>query len=113
MSEIVKAMIFVLHDRVTIDGKVCLDYCIAKGYRMVGVVQDDWHKACDYLYRRECDVLVVADDRALDPDRRPRVEVVAHLHTAPERPDVPTGRRSGKQWMRNQRTRMLKRGAEA
>lgn len=99
----VKAMIFVLRDRLTIDGKICLDYCMAMRYQMRGVVIDDWRKACDYLWRRECDVLVVADQRSLDPDRAPRVEVVAHHGNRPQRPDVPTGHRAGKRRAKNER----------
>lgn len=115
MTELVRAMIFVLHDRVTVDGKTCLDYCMFMGYNMVGVVQDDWRKACDYLYRRECDVLVVADTRTLDPDRAPRVEVVAFHRGRPDRPDVPTGHRPGRHRAKNQRdagrTQAVKRSA--
>lgn len=102
-GHITRAMIFVLHNRVYIDVKICIDYCLAMGYDMRGVVQDDWRKACDYLWRRECDVLVVADSRSLDPDRAPRVEVVAHHASRPERPDVPTGHRAGKHRATNER----------
>lgn len=115
-GELVKAMIFVLRDRVLVDGKICLDYCLAMGYETCGMVQDDWQRACDYLHRRECDVLVVADSRSLDPDRAPRVEVVAHHSSRPQRPDVPTGHRIGKHragrnGRANERTQVLKRNA--
>lgn len=95
-DHLVRAMIFVLKSRIVLDGEICLNYCLAMGYQMRGVVVDDWRKACDYLWRRECDVLVVADGRSLDPDRAPRVEVVAHHASRPQRPDVPTGHRVGK-----------------
>lgn len=90
----VEAMVFVLSRRLFPDVGICIEYCIAQGYAMCGVIQDDWTKACDYLHSGKADVLVVADDRALDPDRFPRVEVVAHQDTEPTRPDVPTGRRT-------------------
>ena len=107
-----EAMVFVLSRRLLPDVGICIEYCLAQGYHMRGVIQDDWRKACDYLNSGECDVLVVADDRSLNPDRAPRVEVVAHLHTRPEAPDVPTGRRGGRH-RRNERTRMIRRDAEA
>jgi hypothetical protein len=103
-------MVFVLSRRLVPDVGVCIEYCLTQGYNMRGVVQDDWVKACDYLHSGEADVLVVADDRSLNPDRAPRVEVVAHLHTEPAAPDVPTGRRG--RHRRNERTRMLRRDAE-
>jgi hypothetical protein len=107
------AMIFVLKSRLVIDGQICLEYCLAMGYAMRGVVIDDWRKACDYLWRGEADVLVVADARSLDPDRAPRVEVVAHHVSRPARADVPTGHRVGKHRAKgtNERSRMVKRTA--
>lgn len=112
-QELVKAMIFVLRSRIVIDGQICLNYCLAMGYDMRGVVIDDWRKACDYLWRREADVLVVADARSLDPDRAPRVEVVAHHYSRPPRPDVPTGHRIGKHRknQRAERAQVVKRTA--
>jgi hypothetical protein len=109
----VQAMVFVLSHRLLPDAGICIEYCLRQGYVMCGVVRDDWDKAIDYLYRREADVLVVADARTLDPDRTPRVEVVAHHHTQPQRPDVPTGRRGGRHRRKPERTRMLKRDAAA
>lgn len=103
----VHAIVFVLSNRLLPDAGTCIEYCRALGYVMSGVVRDDWAKACEYLYKGEADVVVVADDRTLDPDRTPRVEVVAHQNTQPTRPDVPTGRRA-----RNERTWTVKRNGE-
>lgn len=111
MSNLTRAMVFVLSDRLFPDAALCIEYCRAQRYNMCGVIRDDWRKACHYLYSGEADVLVVADQRSLDPDRAPRVEVVAHQHTQPERPDVPTGHRRGGRHRRNERTRLLKRDA--
>lgn len=86
-------MVFVLSHRLYPDVGICIQFCIAHGYDMGGVIQDDWQKAVDYLYSGKCDVIVVADERSLDPDRAPRVEVVAYQQARPQRPDVPSGRR--------------------
>lgn len=102
----VQAIVFVLSSRLLPDAAICIEYCRALGYHMVGVIRDDWAKACDYLYHGKADVVVVADDRTLDPDRTPRVEVVAHQHTQPARPDVPTAHRP------RERTWMVKRNGE-
>lgn len=110
----VEAMVFVLSRRLFPDVGICIEYCIAQGYAMSGVIQDDWRKACDYLWSGKCEVLVVADDETLDPDRAPRVEVVAHQHTDPSRPDVPTGHREPGAEVRHVRTaRIIRRDAEA
>ena len=90
------AMVFVLSGRLNPDADICIRYCLAHGYHVAGVVRDDWYTVCGYLYRGEADVVVVADAHSLDPERAPRVEVVAHETTTPERPDVPTGRPPGK-----------------
>jgi len=90
------AMVYVLSSRLNPDVAICVQYCLAHGYYVKSVIQDDWRTACDYLYRGEAEVIVVADARSLDPERAPRVEVVAHQTTNPERPDVPTGRAPGR-----------------
>lgn len=87
-------MVFVISDRLLPDAGICIEYCRVHGYNMCGIVRDDWVTAVDYMHSGRADVLVVADDHSLDPDRAPRVEVVAHQNTEPARPDVPTGRRT-------------------
>lgn len=113
MSHVVQAMVFVLSHRLLPDAGICIEYCITHGYHMGGVIRDDWAKAVDYLYSGKCEVLVVASDETLDPDRTPRVEVVAHQQgqpqPRPQRPDVPTGRRPSLR--RGERTRMIRRTA--
>ncbi len=107
-------MVFVLSSRLLPDAGICIQYCIDHGYHMDGIIKDDWRKADGYLHAGKCDVLVVADDRSLDPDRTPRVEVVAHQHTQPGRPDVPTGRRARGEEVRGIRTaRVTRPGAGA
>jgi hypothetical protein len=81
MNQPVNAMVYVLSDRLLPDAQICIDYCLRQGYTMGGVIRDDWDKAIDYLYSGEAGVLIVADDETLDPDRTPRVEVVAHMPT--------------------------------
>lgn len=111
MTHHVKAMTFVLSTRLYPDAGICIEYCIEQGYIMDGVIQDDWAKACEYLYAKKIDVIVVASDATLDPDRTPRVEVVAHQRTQPQRPDVPTGRRGSdsRSGARTRRTRAIRR----
>ncbi len=110
----IRAMVFVLSHRLLPDVGICIDYCIAHGYHMDGIVKDDWTKAVDYLYSDKCDVLVVAGDETLDPDRIPRIEAVAHQHTQPARPDIPIGRRRPGDRVRGVRTsRITRRDAGA
>lgn len=111
MSHLTHAMVFVLSNRLLPDAGICIEYCRLQGYYMCGVIRDDWAKAVDYLYSGKCHVLVVASDETLDPDRAPRVEVVAHQQgqPRPQRPDVPTGRRPSRR--RSERTRMIRRSA--
>lgn len=118
MSHQTTALVFVLSCRLFPDAQACIEFCLAHGYRMVGVIRDDWLKACEYLYEGKADVLVVADERSLDPNRSPRVEVVAHEMSEPTRADVPAGHRgsSGRPDRSAQRvrtSRIIRRGAGA
>lgn len=75
----------------------CLDYCAARGYEVAGVVTADWAAAAAMVLSNKAAVLVVSSAEHLDPNREPRVEVVAE-HTAPATP-------------RHERTRMVRRNA--
>jgi hypothetical protein len=92
----VNAVVFVLTRHLLPDAELCISYCIAHGYNMIGVVKDDWTAATQYLYSGKAHVLVAADARHVDPDRQPRVEFVAD--------HGPSGR---------PRTRIIQRSVEA
>lgn len=71
------AIIFVLSQYLLPDADRCIRHCLAHGYFVVGVVKDNWGQAMEYLHDGTATVLVVADPRHLDPNREPRIEVVA------------------------------------
>lgn len=77
MTRPIEAIVFCLSARLFPDAGRCIDYCIAMGYHMGGVIRDDWHAAIEHIYTGKAQVLVVADVDHLDPDRAPRIEVVA------------------------------------
>lgn len=118
MTHQTPAMILVLSHRLYPDVQTCIEYCLAMGYHMCGVIKDDWKIAVEYLYKGEADVIVVADGRTLHPDRTPRVEVVAHQRSQPDRPDIPAGHRGsddrpeGSPPAHGERTHMIKRSEE-
>lgn len=72
-----EAVVFVLSSHLLPDAGRCIDYCRVRGYRMIGVIKDDWRAAIEYIYDGRASVLVVADVDHLDPNRMPRIEVVA------------------------------------
>ncbi len=94
------AIVFVHTEHLLTDGSIGVDHCAARGYKMGGVVTDDWATAMSYLLTGLAQVLVIADERHLDPNRVPRIEVAAH--TASRRGGVP-----------RERTRLIPRGGAA
>jgi len=97
------AIVFVPSDRLLPDAHRCITHCLAQGYHMIGVVRDDWGEAMRLLQTGTADVIVVADEEHLDPNRTPRIEVVAHYQTSHRHGRPISGRRT--------RTRTLKRTA--
>lgn len=77
MPHTTTAIIFVLSQYLLPDADRCIRHCLANGYSVVGVVKDNWRQAMEYLNDGTASVLVVADPRHLDPQREPRIEVVA------------------------------------
>lgn len=82
-SETVTAVVFVLTQHLMPDADRCLRYCMANRYNVIGVVRDRWADAMAMLADGRASVLVVADDQHLDPNRQPRIEVVAQQHDSP------------------------------
>lgn len=59
----------------------CLDHAEFCGYQLAGIVRD-WQEVHRMLGNGEVSVAIVADERDLDPQRKPRVEVVANQPAA-------------------------------
>ena len=72
----------------------CIEYIRAMGYEFRGLVRD-WEIVKQMMRDDEVTCAIVADWRDLDPDRKPRVEVVS---------DRPSG---GRWW--DERTRIIDR----
>ena len=73
----------------------CIEYARRMGYEFKGLVQD-WEIVKRMMRDGEVTCAIVANWRDLDPDRKPRLEVVSHQ---------PNG---GKWW--DERTRVIRRG---
>lgn len=55
----------------------CTAYAQERGYDLVGIVIDDWPAVQRMLAVGETSVVLVSEEQHLDPERKPRVEVVA------------------------------------
>jgi hypothetical protein len=67
----------------------CADYCQRRGYTVLSVVPADtvgWGAAMEAWLKGEVDVLVVARESHIPPDRVPRVEIVAREEPHRRRP---------------------------
>jgi hypothetical protein len=73
-----EAVVFVLSRHLLPHAAICYQYCLSLGYHAIGIVRDDWDDAWDYIRDGTADVIVVADETDLEPDRSPRIEIVAH-----------------------------------
>lgn len=73
------AVVFVPTAHVIPFAKQCLDYCAGRGYEIAGVVRDDWPAAFAMMATGLVDVIVVARREHLDPNRTPRVEILAEV----------------------------------
>lgn len=89
------AVIFVPATHFELYASQCLTYCAARGYEVAGIVTGTWSSAISVLASRTATVLVVARAEHLDPDREPRLEIVAQADAGPV----------------HQRTRMVRRNA--
>jgi hypothetical protein len=86
------AVIFVLSERLIQDGHVCLQHCLTHGYRMIGVVRDNWREAMEYINDGRAAVLVVAGGPHHLPPRAPRVEYATMRPTNDRERHVRTSR---------------------
>ena len=55
----------------------CLDYCEQQGYEFQGITRD-WAAVQQMLGDGQTSVVIVSTEEHLDPNRKPRVEVVAN-----------------------------------
>lgn len=77
-----RAVVFVNPDRLLPNAHACYQYCLAVGYQIVGIVRS-WEEAiginrADPGAEVSAEVVIVAEEADLPPDRTPRLEVVAY-----------------------------------
>lgn len=75
----------------------CAAYAQERGYELVGIVRDDWAAVQRMMRDGEAAVVVVSTEDHLNPQRKPRVEVVANA--------------AASRW--EKRTKVIRRGAGA
>lgn len=90
-----RAIIFIPTTDYEQSAAVCLDHVQKRGYEFKGIVRE-WAEVQRMLGVGEVSVAIVADERDLDPQRKPRVEYVSH-HTG----------NGGRRW--DERTRLIRR----
>lgn len=73
-----KAVVFVRSDDFDPHAARCTIYCEEQGYNLAGVILDDWPAVLQTIADGEADIVVVSEEAHLDPERSPRIEVVAH-----------------------------------
>lgn len=78
----IRAVVFVDPDRLLPNASICIQHCLAMGYHVVGVVRGSWDEVIRLTRTRKAEVVVVAEDDDLPPDRTPRVEIVSRRFPA-------------------------------
>lgn len=77
------AIVFVNPNHLLPNASACYQYCLAAGYNVVGIVRS-WEEAIGVnradpeTEEVSADVVVVAEEADLPPDRTPRLEIVAY-----------------------------------
>lgn len=56
----------------------CMEYCEQQGYELRGIIRNDWEAAERMMGDGETSVVIVSTEAHLDPQRKPRIEVVAN-----------------------------------
>jgi hypothetical protein len=79
-----KAVVFVPSRDFDPHAARCVAYVEERGYELVGIVRDDWAAVQKMMVDGETSVVIVSEERHLNPRRKPRVEVVANA-PAPSR----------------------------
>lgn len=75
----INAVIFTHPARLMINLAICSRHCQELDYEAVAIIRGDWGEAMDYLAAGTAEVIVVAEDDDLPPDRTPRIEVVSRM----------------------------------
>lgn len=75
-----RAIVFVRSDEFDPHVTRCAAYAQEQGYEVAGVVLDDWAAVQKMLDEGQAGVAVVSTGSHLPAKRRPRVEVVEHMH---------------------------------
>lgn len=91
-----RAIVFVPSTDYEIHTDRCMQYLKEQGYQFEGLIRGDWAKVLRMFADDGASIAIVATEEHLDPERKPRVEVVAN-QPSPDR------------W---QRTRIIRRTAE-
>lgn len=91
---VTRAIIYVPAADYAESADICFEHLHACGYEFTGLVLD-WPTAKRMMDDDECTVTVVADERLLDPGRKPRIEVASRRSNG------------GKRW--DERTRLIRR----
>lgn len=73
-----RAIIYVPSDGFEAHASRCMEYCKAQGYEFKGLIRGNWEAARGMALRGETTVVIVASEQHLDPQRKPRIEVVAN-----------------------------------
>lgn len=73
-----KAIIYVPHGQFDPHAALCMQHCEDRGYDFHGIVSGDWGAVQRMLGDGEASVVIVSTEAHLDPNRSPRIEVVAN-----------------------------------
>src|SRR6476659_5812842 len=95
-----RAIVFVPSDHFDPHADHCIEHCEERGYTLVAIVRDNWSAVVGMIAAKQAEIVVVSTETHLDPERLPRVEVVA---------DQPACGRRISPW--EQRTRIIRRNA--
>jgi hypothetical protein len=79
---VTRAIVFVPSDDFDPHATRCVAYAEERHYELVGVVRDDWNAVLRLIGDGQVGVVVVSDEAHLDPERQPRVEVVANQYSS-------------------------------
>lgn len=88
-----RAIIYIPSDAFEPHASMCMQYCEARGYTFEGLVRDDWPAVQRMFDNDEASVAIVSEFKHLDPNRKPRVEVVADQPPAGQE-ELPIHRRT-------------------
>jgi hypothetical protein len=80
-DHVTRAIIFVPAKDFEPHADRCMDHLHARGYQFQGMICGDWDAAQRMMDDGETSVVLVATETYLDPNRKPRIEVVANQQT--------------------------------